>query len=303
MLAGRRGSPPLSRPPCAPRPQRRRRILWRRGTRTTRDTSRSASRPRCRCRRSIQHGMAGRRAEGKQQRAGEMIEQPVELLGCIGLVGPAQSQPRPEPGPSRADQTAVHQSGPAPQRAPGDHRLARAGEQRPLVGLLSPVAQDPYHRLEHRAEGRSPTPQGARHQGNRRTVTELGPLDRDVLQHLAGRQVLDSLAVPPAVRSGAASRAAGRTDAAGLAEQIDESNLPTLDRGEVVTQPRCEYTTDCLGRAGTGPFGSQTSRPRVRTFPFQIKLCVAKRVAQLNPVRAGSLAQSEIGTPSELRTE
>lgn len=232
-----------------------------------------------------------------------MIEKRVELLGSIRLVGPAQPQSRPEPGPGRADQTAAHQLSPALQGAPGDHGLARAGEQRPFVGLLDPVAQDPHHRLQHRAEGRSPTPQGTRYQGNRGAVAELDPLDRDVLQHLAGRQVSHALAVPPGVRSGATSRATGRTNPARLAEQIGKSNVPTLDRREVVTQLRCEYNTDCLGRAGTGPFGLQTSRPRVRTFPFQIKLCVAKRVAQLNPLRPGSLLQSEIRTPSELRTE
>lgn len=58
-----------------------------------------------------------------------------------------------------------------------------------------------------------------------------------MLEHVAGRQILDSLAVPPGVRSSAAGRAAGRTDATGLAHQVDNGKLPALDRGDVATEP------------------------------------------------------------------
>jgi len=87
-----------------------------------------------------------------------MIERPVELLGLIGLVGPAQPQTRSKPGPGRADQAGADQIGPAPQGAPGDHGLARPPEQGPLVGLLDPVAQHVHDRLQHRTDRRSPAP-------------------------------------------------------------------------------------------------------------------------------------------------
>lgn len=70
-----------------------------------------------------------------------MIERPIELLGHIGLVGPTQSQARSEPHPGRTDQASADLLfGPAPQGAQRNHGLAGAGEQRPLVGLLDPVA-------------------------------------------------------------------------------------------------------------------------------------------------------------------
>lgn len=190
------------------------------------------------------------------------------------------------------------------QRAPGDHRLAGASERGPLPGLLDAVAQDPHHRLKHRVERRSPAPQRGGHHRGCRAVAELDPQDRDPLEHVPGRQISNLLAVTPGVRPGATRRPAGRTDPARLSDKHPEKIRPSVfDRGEVVSQARCEYTTDCLGRAGTGPFGSQTSRPPVRTFPFQIKLRAGKRAAQLNPVRVDSISQFEIETPSELRTE
>jgi len=184
-----------------------------------------------------------------------MIEQAVELLGRVGLVGPAQSQTWSEPSPGRADQPTADQLGPALQRALGDHRLARAGEQRPLVGLLDPVAQHVYGRLQNRADRRTPAPQIAGRQRDRRAIAEQDAQDRDLLERLAGRQILHPLAVPLGVGPGAEGRAAGRTDATGLANQIGEGKRPTPNRNEVVAKPGCEYTPDCFLRAGAGLFG------------------------------------------------
>jgi hypothetical protein len=41
--------------------------------------------------------------------------------------------------------------------------------------------------------------------------------------------------------------------------------------------------------------GRQTSRPRVRTSPFRIRLRATERAAQPNPTPVGSALQSEMG--------
>ncbi len=271
---------------------------------TARDPSRRTRGVRRGRRRFIQHGAPGGGTEGEQDAAVEMAEHTLELIGRIGLVRPAQSQPRTQPSPGRADPTLTHPARPTAQRAARNHRLTRAGKQRPFVGRLDPLAQHTDDGFQHRVDRRSPAPQAGGHQRGCRTVTELHPYNRHPLEPLARRQIPDPRAVPPTVGSSAARRPARRTDTPGLSKQDAQQVVPpVLDREEVVRQPRCEYTTNCLGRADTGPVGVQTSRPRVRTFPFQIKLCAAKRAAQLNPVRPASLIQSETGTPSELRTE
>lgn len=107
--------------------------------------------------------------------------------------------------------------------------------------------------------------------------------------------------MPPSMRSSTIRRPAHGTDVTGLPNQTDEGNLFTLNHSKVVNERRCEYNSDCLWRAGSGPIGRQTSRPRARAFPFQIKLRVAKRATQLNPVRVDSASQFENGIPLELR--
>jgi hypothetical protein len=49
--------------------------------------------------------------------------------------------------------------------------------------------------------------------------------------------------------------------------------------------------------------GRQTSRPRVRTSPFRIRLRATERAAQPNPTPVGSALQSEMRTVPEVRTE
>ena len=179
------------------------------------------------------------------------------MNGLVLLVGPSPAQPRAEPGPGRADQTSADQPTPAAKRATGDHRLTRTRKQRPLIGRLDTIAHDPPHRLQHRAQRRSAPPQLGRQQRNGGTVAEFGPQDRDLLEHLACRKILHPLPVPPAVWAGTVGRLTGRTEATGLTDQIGVGELPKLDRAEVVPESRCEYTTDCLWRASTGPIGRQ----------------------------------------------
>ena len=83
----------MSRPPCAPGSQRRRRIVGWTRSETACDPWRSAGCWSRRCRRFIQYGATDCGAEGKEDGLGETIEDAVELLGRIDLVGPAQPQP------------------------------------------------------------------------------------------------------------------------------------------------------------------------------------------------------------------
>ncbi len=187
--------------------------MWWIRSETAWDGARSARSTRRGCCRFIQNGTASHGAEAEQGGAGKMIEHPVELLGRTGLVGPTQSQTRSEPSPGRADQAGADQIGPATQGAPRNHGLARAGEQGPLVGLLDPVAQHVHNRLQNRTDRRSPAPQRSGGQRNGGAVAEYDAQDRDLFEHVAGRQIPHPLAVPLGVGPGAMNRVAGRTNA------------------------------------------------------------------------------------------
>ena len=93
----------------------------------------------------------------------------------------------------------------------------------------------------------------------------------------------------PGRACGTTRRGAGRSAPCGRPGQTrpdsrtrsTNGNRPTLNRGEVVTEPRCEYTTDCLGRAGTRPFGGPNFAASCShvSFPDQAVRCETSRTA------------------------
>jgi len=160
---------------------------------------------------------------------------------------------RPEPSQGRAQQTGLHETAPAAQRAPRDARVNRAAKLRPLLGCRSAVPQHVHDGFDDRGQGRPPAPQLRRHQGRRRTRAESDPQDRHVAEHRARGQVAHALTQAPAVRPRTSRGPAGRAGQTRRRQQAVEPTLPTRHRGDVVSQVRCEYIVDCLeGGHGAG---------------------------------------------------
>ena len=102
-----------------------------------------------------------------------------------------------------------------------------------------------HHRLQHRVHRRASAPQIGRMDRTRRARAKAGSQDRERLKHLAGTQLQNQLAIPPAVIRGACAVSASGATQTGIFNQSGEPIISVQNRCTVAAQAGCEYAVDC----------------------------------------------------------